>query len=82
MSFFASVAFFFYYILHKFVPAVPKHVRDDIEARASKKRQRQLELSMGETFNVMDTNGDGRMDSAEVYAALRARGRDQAVAAK
>lgn len=74
--------FFYYYILHKFVPAVPKHVRDDVEARALKKLQRQLKISMGETCNVMDTNGDGRMDAAEVYAALRARGWDQAVAAK
>ena len=32
--------FFFYYILHKFVPAVLKHVRDDVEARALKTRQR------------------------------------------
>ena len=66
--------FFFYYMIHNFFPAVPKHVKNDIETRALKKRQRQLQSSMGDSFHVMDANGDGRLDSAEVYAALRARG--------
>ena len=66
--------FFFYYMIHNFVPAVPKQVRDDIEMRALKKRQRQLQSSMGDSYNDIDTNGDGRLDLAEVYAALRARG--------
>lgn len=64
---------FFYHLLEDYIPATPKHVKDDIEMRAMKRRQGWLSQSVNLSFKDLDADGDGMLDAHEVYAALRDR---------